>query len=381
MPTDSSFGEFMMMTRSLLGVAVLTVSLSGCAWFGLSKTENSPAKQREALEIPPDLARPASDDLAALPAEGAATYSKHAAQAPAEKAALATEANMKTEAAPKSVRLERDGALRWLVVQGDPERMWVRAREYFLRNDLKLSVENPKAGILESEWTERPANIGKGFFGSLLSKMHSTGVRDKIRVRVERGRVTGTTEIYVAHQGLEEVVVNGGGTAVVLTAWQPRAADPEMEAEVLNKLLVHFGLDPSQAQNQIASTSAESIPLVKGELILAQDDLDGAWRRVGLALDRAGVTTEDRDRNAGIYYVRYVDSGKAQRRGIFGWLRGDPDKSADVDGKKELPKDRFQIRVKALSQGSSVSVYDVKGEPDTSTAGQHLLSVLQQQLR
>ena len=371
----------MMITRSLFGLVVLTVSLSGCAWFGVSKTENSPAKQREALEIPPDLARPAADDLAALPAEGTATYSKHAAQNPAVKAAQPSEAGTQGQSAQKSVSLERDGALRWLVVQGDPERAWVRAREYFLRNDLKLSVENPKTGILESEWIERPANVGSGFFGNLLSKLHSTGVRDKIRVRVERGRVSSTAEIYVAHQGLEEVVVSGGGTQVIQTAWQPRAADPEMEAEILGKLLIHFGLDPAQAQNQLASASPESIPLVKGELILAQDDLDGAWRRVGLALDRAGVTTEDRDRNAGIYYVRYVDGNQTKRRGFFSWLRGDPEKTAGPETKKELPKDRFQIRVKAIPSGSSVSVYDVKGEPDTSTAGQHLLSVLQQQLR
>lgn len=373
----------MMITRLLLCVAVLTVSLSGCAWLGIGKSENAPAKQREALEVPPDLARPAGDDLTTAPAEGAATYSKHAAQAPGEKPAPATEASTTAESTSKTVRLERDGALRWLVVQGDPERAWVRAREYFLRNKLPLSMENPKTGILESDWIERPANIGSGFFGELWSKLHSTGLRDKIRVRVERGRVSGTTEIYVAHQGLEEVVATGS-TSHIQTTWQPRAADPEMEAEVLGKLMMHFGLDASQAQTQVASTPAESIVLVKGELILAQDDLDSAWRRVGLALDRAGVITEDRDRSAGIYYIRYLDGAQAgKRRGVFSWLRGDSDKTAESEseGKTKLPNDRFQIRIKAITLGSSVSVYDVKGEPDTSTTGQQLLNVLQQQLR
>lgn len=365
-------------------MSVIALSLNGCAWLGINKNDNVPAKQREALEVPPDLARPAGDDLATVPAEGAATFSKYAAKTPTENPALAAPTSV--EGSPPSInkpaRLERDGSLRWLVVQGDPERVWVKARDYFLLNNLKLSVEDPKAGILESDWIERPANIGSGFFGNLLSKLHSTGLRDKIRVRIERGRVVGTSEIYVAHKGLEEVIASGGGSNVIQTAWQPRAADPEMEAEILAKLLTHFGLDESQAKTQVAAANAERVPLVKGELILAQDDLDAAWRRVGLALDRSGVITEDRDRSAGIYYVRYLDSKQAAKRsGVFSWLLSDSNKGAGSDAKEELPKDRFQVRLKALTTGTSVAVFDVKGEPDTSSAGQQLLSVLQQQLR
>lgn len=363
---------------------MVVMSLSGCAWLGINKNDNAPAKQREALEVPPDLARPAGDDLAVVPAEGAATFSKYATKTPAESPSATAPSSVEGTATTMNqpARLERDGSLRWLVVQGDPERVWAKAREYFLLNNLKLSVEDAKAGILESDWIERPANIGSGFFGSLLGKIHSTGLRDKIRVRIERGRATGSTEVYVAHKGLEEIVVSGSGLHVIQTTWQPRATDPEMEAEILTKLLAHFGLEESQAKTQVASVTAERVPLVKGELILAQDDLDAAWRRVGLAMDRSGVVIEDRDRSAGIYYVRYLDSKQASKRqGFFSWLRGDPDKAAEPDAKKELPNDRFQVRLRALGTGTSVTVFNVKGEPDTSNAGQQLLSALQQQLR
>lgn len=372
-----------MILRSLFCMTLIMASLNGCAWLGINKNDNTPAKQRQALEVPPDLARPTGDDLATVPAEGTATYSKYVTKTPTENAAPIASAGINETQEPtnKPARLERDGALRWLVVQGDPERVWVKAREYFLLNNLKLSVEDPKTGILESDWIERPVNIGSGFFGSLLSKVHSTGLRDKVRVRIERGRDASTSEIYVAHQSLEEVVINSGGTHVIQTIWQPRAADPEMEAEILSKLLGHFGLDKSQAKTQVALVAPEHVPLEKGQLILAQDDLDAAWRRVGLALDRSGVITEDRDRTAGIYYVRYLNAKQATKRGAFSWLLGDSDKGAGPDAKKELPKDRFQVRLKALATGTSVAVFDVKGEPDTSSSGQQLLSVLQQQLR
>ena len=34
-----------------------------------------------------------------------------------------------------------------------------------------------------------------------------------------------------------------------------------------------------------------------------------AWRRTGLAIDRAGFTVEDRDRSRGLFFVRYAVDG------------------------------------------------------------------------
>ena len=43
------------------------------------------------------------------------------------------------------------------------------------------------------------------------------------------------------------------------------------------------------------------------EALQVNEPFDRAWRRVGLALDRVGFTVEDRDRQKGIYFVRYAD--------------------------------------------------------------------------
>lgn len=367
----------MTILRHFVFIAALLIGLGGCTLFGGNKPDNSPAKQREALEVPPDLTRPAGDNLTAAPASEAATYSGYTAKVPA--------ANAKPESpggvpAPtgNAVRLERDGAQRWLVVQDDPARAWVKARDYFLRNNIALTVDDAKTGVLESDWINRPVKF-TGTLGNVLSALHSSGLRDKFRVRVERGRVDGTAEIYVSHQGMAEMVSNQDGSSTTNITWQPRPADPEMEAEMLGKLLTHFGLDQEQVKGQVASASAERAQRAKDAVLLPQDDLDAAWRRVGQALDRAGVLTEDRDRSAGIFYVRYVDSSQASKsKGLFSWLTSD---SSAADAKKQAPSDRFQIRLKTENAGTQVTVLDVKGEPELSTTGQQLLDVLQQQLR
>jgi outer membrane protein assembly factor BamC len=156
-----------------------------------------------------------------------------------------------------------------------------------------------------------------------------------------------------------------------------------MEAEVLGKLMVHFGMDEQQAKGRVAAADGARAQLAKGELLLLQDDLDAAWRRVGQALDRTGVIIEDRDRNAGILYVRYVDSSQAgKRQGIFSFFNRDSG-SADgtADSKKSLPNDRFQVRLKTTTTGISVNVFNVNGEPEESKTGERLLDVLHQQLR
>jgi len=336
-------------------VLILVVSLGACT-FGRSK--DTGVTLREALEVPPDLSRPAGTEPPPVAAPTAAPAA--------------------TAVAGERVRLERDGALRWLAVRDEPLRVWQQLRDYFVRHDIKLVADDATALVLETDWIDRPVNLGEGFLGSLLSKVHSSGLRDKYKVRLERGRDPATVEVYVAHQGLEEIVTEGGGINVVRTAWLPRPADPRMEAEMIGKLMTHLGGEGSKAV-LLDPAATESGQRIQGDIHIASEDLDGAWRRVGQALDRAGVVIEDRDRTTGVYYVQYrSSSGKDKKRGLFDWLRSD----STLSGKEEaVSVDRFQVALKAGTAGVLVSVRDVRGEPATSAAGEELLNLLNRQLR
>mgnify|MGYP000420347343 CR=1 FL=1 len=63
-----------------------------------------------------------------------------------------------------------------------------------------------------------------------------------------------------------------------------------------------------QGQARLLESIAAGRPLSEvPDAIAVNEGFERAWRRVGLALDRSGFTVEDRDRAAGLYYVRYVD--------------------------------------------------------------------------
>ena len=111
---------------------------------------------------------------------------------------------------------------------------------------------------METDWAEDRAKIPQDAIRSVLGKvldgLYSTAERDKFRTRLERGTAAGTTEIYISHRGMYEVIEGGdGGNS---TIWQPRPADPELEAEMLRRLMVRFGVEESRAKTQMANAAA-----------------------------------------------------------------------------------------------------------------------------
>lgn len=348
-------------------VLVLAAGGSGCSLFG--EKPESQRTLREALEVPPDLARPQGTDPAGGLPSGTAVYSAYSGKTPESPQSDSVQAPLPVS--KTGVKLERDGSQRWLVVQDAPNRVLARVRSHLAGRNMDLAIDDPKSGIFETEWKERKINLGKNILTRMLSSLRSTGLRDKFRIRVEAGRAAGTSEVYVSHQGLEEVVI-GENISGPTTVWQPRATDREAEAQLLAALMTSFGLSEQEAKDQAGQAAAAGGTLkVKDGLLLQQQDLDRAWRRVGQALDRSGFVIEDRDRHLGIYYV--YDRPVAGTAKKSSWLT--------FGENKEVHEDRFQVVLKAVEGGTSMKVLNVKGERTESKNGDRLFEYLQQQLQ
>jgi outer membrane protein assembly factor BamC len=350
---------------------LVAIGLGGCSMFG-GKPE-APAKARESLEVPPDLARPQGAETSTGAPGGPAVYSTYTSK-PAE----LTKTNgpeVATATAKAGVRLERDGALRWLVVESPPAVAMDRVRGFLQRRELALEVDNPKSGIFETTWIESKVNLGTTGLTKFFSRMHSTGLRDKYRFRIEAGRTPGTSEIYVSHLGLEERALRDDGRGAE-TGWQPRPTDLQAEAKMLADVMAAFGADRKQAETLVAEGAAQRVRKEEGGLLLPQEDFDRAWRRVGQALDRSSFVIEDRDRSQGAYYVHDRVAAAAAKKGgsLFGgWLRFGED--------QEVIEERFQVVVKSTNGDSRVNVLDVKGKKTDASNAQRLLDYLQQQLQ
>jgi outer membrane protein assembly factor BamC len=382
--------------RRILALA-LAAALAGCAGWGAKSTDYRSTQVRPAqpLEVPPELSAPTMDDRYAIPDPRAqTTYSAYSQRAPV--AAAATPA---LAAAPNvlprfdTIRMERAGDQRWLVVKGDPDKVWPVVREFWVDAGYPLTREQPEIGIMETEWHEDrakiPDDIVRRTVGRVLPNLWSTARRDKFRTRLEKGAEPGTTEIFVSNRAVEEVYT---GAAQDATKWQPIPADRELEAEMLARMQVKLGTGDTKAAAAAriaAGTRATAQPVAQsrnavlenagaGPLVV-NDSFDRAWRRVGLALDRVGFTVEDRDRSKGLFFVRYIDpeadlqEGQKER-----WI----DKLKFWRPSPKPPQPQYRIHVSdAGASMSQVQVQNMQGAPEASSTGRKILGLLYEQLK
>ena len=332
------------------------------------------------LEIPPDLTSPGSDERFVVPdisPSGSATFSAYNAER--NKTPNPTGASILPSLEEGGVRMERAGTQRWLVVKGEPEEIWPVVKEFWHELGFLIKIELPEAGVMETDWAENrakiPEDIIRNTLGKILDSMYSTSERDKFRTRLERGE-GGTTEIYISHRGMDEVMEGN-----VRTVWQPRKPDPDFEAEMLSRLMMRFGVGEERARSAVAATGGaqERARLMeKGGVLTVNEAFDRSWRRVGLALDRTGFTVEDRNRSQGIYYVRYidpdVDAGVAGA-GFFSKLAFWRDESATETA------GQYRILLSEAGESTEVKVLNKDGEPEKSGNGSRILKLLYEQLK
>jgi outer membrane protein assembly factor BamC len=377
-----------------LACLMLASSLAGCSMFdgmfSSSKVDyRAAAKQTGGLEVPPDLTQLARDNRNQV--QGGAISASAFQQAASAKTAGATPtAAPGAPIAPNSdgdLRIERDGQTRWLHSSLPPEQLWPQLRAFWTERGFELNREVPDIGVMETNWNENraklPQDIIRATVGKLFDGLYSTGERDMFRTRIERND-KGGTDIYISHRGMQEVYTN---TQKENTAWQPRPSDPQLEGEMLSRLMLKLGAKDEVAKAEVAATApvavatatpqgpqkARQLSEVPNELVV-NEGFERAWRRVAQSLDRHGFTVEDRDRNQGLFFLRYADPNQAGKE--------EPNFFQRLFGAESLQAaGRYRVSVKSEGERSTVKVLDDKGQQQTNENAKRILNLLMDDLR
>lgn len=370
-------------------VVTLSLTTTGCKMIDLfpdTKTiDYKSAGKLPPLEIPPDLIQPAIDERYSIPegSSGSTTFSSYSSERGGQ------QKNATTPLIPTSVQnvhIERSGTQRWLVIPQPPEVVWPVIKEFWQELGFLIKVEVPEAGIMETDWAENrakiPQDIIRTFLSTFLDSIYSTAERDKFRTRLERNE-NGSTEVYISHRGMTEVLEGG---SLNRTIWQPRPADPNLEAEMLSRLMMRFGVEEQKAKLELttgrSSTQERAFINKEGTSLVVNETFDRSWRRVGLALDRIGFTVEDRNREQGIYFVRYVNPDADRKK------KGDDEgilsnimfwRSSDKDDAKAA-KYRIQVHNTGTNT-STVSLQNDDGTDVSATTASRILKLLYEQLK
>nr|VFK64768.1 MAG: outer membrane protein assembly factor BamC [Candidatus Kentron sp. TC] len=380
-------------TRDIDGIVIVAIlSLTACGGIQETIDENLSNKQADyktsrslpSLEVPPDLALTSRANTIEVPYSGITTYSEYADRKADQQGSDAIVLPHFSD-----IRVMHDRDIRWLVIKAKPNQVWPKVHDFWLKNGFVFKIEDPSIGIMETDWAENRADIPSGIIRNLLGKVfetiYSASTRDKFRVRLERGKKKNTTELYLSHRGAEEVAKGES------FAWQSRPSDPELEAEMLSRIMVFLGVSKEKAQGMVGKGKdhvvdrAYLIQKNKGEpsILSVYDQFSRAWHRTRVALDRMGFTIEDRDRSRGLFYIRYIDPSDGIK-GEEGWLS-----KLKFWGKDEKPNEiQYLISLKESADiynnaitVTNIRIFNKTGNSEQSQTVEQILNLLYERLK
>ena len=307
----------------LLGVALILAS--GCsvspadrARVDYKRVERQTSSV-DSLKIPPELTKAKTQNRYSIPGKDGSNLSDY-------KAGINTQAGgSQRSILPEvpNVSVRRDGIFRWLEIDLPAEDVWEAVKMFWLEEGFIIASEDPESGLLETDWAENRAKIGGGIITDTLSAIAplliTSPERDKYRTRLERVGDE-KTEVFLSHEGLALVASTSGDTDPRLAKpkWQYRARDPNLEAEMLYRMLSAFGVSSESSEVERATLDAGAISEVNPmplELVENKDDyflllslsFEQSWRKVGLILDSLDFSIWEKSREAGIFYINYND--------------------------------------------------------------------------
>jgi len=366
--------------------SLLCLFLSGSILYGCGAIEekrkidykSSGAGSRiEPLQIPPELGAIDASDQYVIPGVDSTTFSKYVASRGGD-VALA-----RTQLLPDvpGVEIGREGTYRWLVVQKPAEDIWPVISEFWLNQGFLIQAQSPETGIIETDWAEDVSQIDLGKVRSIIKNFfpgaYANPERDRFITRVERVSEM-ETQVFVSHEGMSEISRREGRDWDVF--WQTRPRDPNIEAKMLYRMMIFLGIPEDEVVDSGLSVEMQA------RATLVQTDTEGgvvalalsypfetAWNRVNVVLLNIGASVESRDKDSGVFYVRYRDpSGKREKKGL--------EKLKFWEDEKLLETLTYQIVVTGDEQGSIVRVLDESGADLTSDTAKRILAVLQERL-
>jgi outer membrane protein assembly factor BamC len=364
-------------------VTLVSVSvLSACALVEGDKVDYGSVAKTPDLSVPPDLTQLTRDTRFVPPSASVSASALQAAARPSMTISNAIAANSIGD-----IRIERAGNKRWLVVDRPAQALWEPTQEFWKGLGLKLNLDDRQLGFMETDWAQNralvPTDPVGNFFKKAFGSLNDTGTRDRYRTRFEAVSAN-STEIYISHRSVVEIAAVGALGNTIDSVWREGPTNPDLELEMLRRLMLQLGLKPKEAQalvdNSLSKDNASAegnknsslIDSAEGPLLRINDGFDRAWRRLGLALDRTGFTVEDRDRAQGTYFVRYVDVLASKEEPGF-WAR--------LGGAKAVVPVKYRVSLRADGAVSNVRLLTDAGQAEDKAKAKPILELLAKELQ
>jgi len=242
------------------------------------------------LEIPPDLTLIKADGSFELPAVFNTSGS-------------GTSGGLPVLASVDSIKLQGHSDFYWLSIDEPVDNLYRLVKDFWASEGFTLAMDEPAIGIMKTNWIfneEGGEDQDKSFFAKILGEKDLSKSQDQFKTRIASDAGTSTSQVYISHRGTEKSVrlisaydqvhLNDAKTGV---EWKLRASEPELEVEMLSRLMLYLGLRQLEVDQQLAKiklfSPRASIHTDYAEdetYILVKDDFTRAWYRTLHQLER-----------------------------------------------------------------------------------------------
>lgn len=332
------------------------------------------------LELPPDLIRSEAESTFELPEVFAGDDETIRNRIPVL-------ANV------ESLKLEGSEDLYWLSVEEPVDNLYQLVKNFWASEGYFLAIDEPVIGIMQTEWIYKELgstdDSGATWIEKLFGDRNLSATQDQFKIRIARAE-DGKSRVYVAHRGFEyrheldskerSPLIDDDGSS---DDWQPRRPDPELEVEMLSRMMIYLGMQKSEVEQQVANVklfqprafmqhdSEENSPY-----LLLKDAYHIAWNRVYHNLERLNFEIKSAEFKTGfveegVFIVDIEVKDSEQQGSLFS--RG--------SGTETSKRPILLILSEESHEYTRVNIENAKGDFDTSPEGAEFLALLYQHIK
>ena len=328
------------------------------------------------LEIPPDLIEAEADSRFQLP-------SRFSGDDPSVRDKIPVLAKV------DSLQLESRSGLYWLSVEEPVANLYQMVKNFWAAEGYRLVIDEPVIGVMQTEWIFKEVGGEKetqSWWEKLLLTKDLSAIQDQFKTRIERDEASGRSRIYIVHRGTEykhvlETARSAPGSGDD-NDWQFRRNEPELEVEMLSRLMVYLGLEQTDVDRQLSSAKLfeprASLHFDVDEqspFLILNDAYHIAWNRVYHQLERLNFEIDSKEFSSGflaegffVVNTEVVDSENSG--GFFSFGADDPEERKIV---LVLSEETHEI--------TRVDIETVDGDYDQSPEGDQFLKLLYRHIK
>jgi len=296
-----------------------------------------------------------------------------------------------------SLRLEGSGDFYWLSVEEPVDNLYKLIKNFWFSEGYRLMVDEPVIGIMQTEWvlTEQgPSDASNSWFKSLFVGENLSTSQDQYRTRVELDQVGNASRIYIAHRGTELVYdlepseslkrIDDEDVGDDDNKWRFRQPEPELEVEMLSRLMIFLGLQKAEVEQQVSSAKLFSPRAFQridasqqSPYLIVKDPYQIAWNRVYHQLERMNFEIEksefkNRLSGKGAITINAQVTDKTGDKGLFSFFS---------ESSETVEKQIVVVLAEVTHELTRVMIETRSGNVDTSPAGAAFLDLLYKKIR